>query len=33
VFVFDCQQTFEPAQLHGSPVPLIVTMEMSFTLK
>ena len=24
---------FEPAQLHGSPVPLIVTMEMSFTLK
>ena len=29
-----CQAwTFEPAQLHGSPVPLIVTMEMSFTLK
>jgi len=24
---------FEPAQLHASPVPLIVTMEMSFTLK
>jgi len=29
-----CQAwTFEAAQLHGSPVPLIVTMEMSFTLK
>jgi hypothetical protein len=29
-----CQAwVFEPAQLHGSPVPLLVTIEMSFTLK
>ena len=29
-----CQAwVFEPAQLDGSPVPLIVTMELSFTLK
>jgi len=29
-----CQPwVFEPAHLDGSPVPLIVTMELSFTLK